>query len=101
MQRPGHPDEPFPSPRRAISVATPTGESLRIELYVVGARSAEGCPDVHVEDAPVVFQSGVVAARSWEEVEARWRGWGGSLEALRHVRDTYQCDRAPAASAPQ
>lgn len=101
VQRPGHPAEPFPSPRRAISVATPTGESLRIELYVVGARSAEGCPDVHVEDAPVVFRNGVVAARGWEEVEARWRGWGGSLEALRHVRDTYQCDEPPTASAPQ
>jgi len=101
VQRPGHPTEPFPSPRRAISVATPTGESLRIELYVVGARGAEGCPDVHVEDAPVVFRNGVVAARSWEEVEAQWRGWGGSLEALRHVRDTYQCEETPTASAPQ
>jgi hypothetical protein len=101
VQRPGHPADPYTSPRRAISVATPTGESLRIELYVVGARSAEGCPDVHVEDAPVVFQRGVVAARSWEEVEARWRSWGGSLESLRRVRDTYQCDeRAADASAP-
>src|SRR5688572_25199099 len=36
VQRPGRPAEPFPSPRRAVSVATPTGESLRIELYVVG-----------------------------------------------------------------
>jgi hypothetical protein len=101
VQRPGHPTEPFPSPRRAISVATPTGESLRIELYVVGARSAEGCPDVHVEDAPVVFRNGVVAARSWEEVEASWRDWGGSLEALRHVRDTYQCEEPSTASGPQ
>jgi hypothetical protein len=47
---------------------------------VVAARSAEGCPDVHVEDAPVVFRDGVVAARGWEAVEADWRGWGGSLE---------------------
>ena len=101
VQRPGHPDEPFPSPRHAISVATPTGETLRIELYVVGARSAEGCPDVHVEDAPVVFQRDAVAALGWEEVEARWRGWGGSLDSLRRVRDTYQCDLAPAASARQ
>lgn len=99
VQRPGHPDDPFPSPRQAISVAMPTGETLRIELYVVGARSAEGCPDVHVEDAPVVFQNGAVAALGWEEVEARWRGWGGSLESLRRVRDTYQCDLAPSASA--
>ena len=101
VQRPGHPDDPFPSPRRAISVATPTGETLRIELYVVGARSAEGCPDVHIEDAPVVFQRDAVAALGWEEIEARWRGWGGSLESLRRVRDTYQCDLAPAASAQQ
>lgn len=100
VQRPGHPAEPFPSPRRAISVATSTGESLRIELYVVGARSAEGCPDVHVEDAPVVFRDGVVAARGWDEVEASWRGWGGTLEALRHVRDTYQCVEPSTASAP-
>ena len=101
VQRPGHPAEPFASPRRAISVATPTGESLRIELYVVGARSAEGCPDVHVEDAPVVFRDGVVAARGWEDVEARWRDWGGSLEALRQVRDSYQCDEPPTAWAPK
>jgi hypothetical protein len=99
VQRPGYPAEPFPTPRRAISVATPTGEVLRIELYVVGARSAEGCPDVHVEDAPVVFRGGVVAARGWEEVEARWRGWGGSLDELRRVRDTYQCDAPSTASA--
>jgi hypothetical protein len=99
VQRPGHPADPYPSPRRAVSVATPTGEVLRIEMYVVGARSAEGCPDVHIEDAPVVFRNGVVAARSWEEVEARWRAWGGTLESLRHVRDTSQCDERTA-SAP-
>ena len=99
MQRPGYPQHPFASPRRAISVATPTGESLRIELYVVGARSAEGCPDVHVEDVPVVFREGVVAARGWEAVEASWRGWGGTLAELRSVRDTYQCSDAPAVGA--
>jgi hypothetical protein len=99
VQRPGHPDDPFPTPRQAISVATPTGDTLRIELYVVGARSAEGCPDVHVEDAPVVFQSGAVVAVGWEQVEARWRGWGGSLDSLRRIRDTYQCELAPDASA--
>jgi hypothetical protein len=99
VQRPGHPAQPFPSPRRAISVATPAGEVLRIELYVVGARSAEGCPDVHVEDVPVVFRGGVVAARGWEAVEARWRGWGGSLDELRRVRDTYQCEEPSTASA--
>jgi len=99
VQRPGYPQHPFASPRRAISVATPTGESLRIELYVVGARSAEGCPDVHIEDVPVVFREGVVAARGWEAVEASWRGWGGTLAELRSVRDTYQCSDAPAVGA--
>ncbi|HKA14840.1 MAG TPA: hypothetical protein VKH41_07475 [Myxococcota bacterium] len=99
VQRPGHPENPFPSPRRAISIATPTGESLRIELYVVGARSAEGCPDVHIEDVPVVFRDGVVAARGWEAVESSWRGWGGTLAELRAVRDTYQCSDPQAASA--
>ncbi len=98
VQRPGHPAKPFPSPLRTISLDTRAGESLRIEVYVVAARPAEGCPDVHIEDVPVVFRDGVVAARSWEEVEASWRSWGGSLETLRRVRDTHQCD-APRAES--
>ncbi len=101
VHRPGHPAEPFPSPLRQVSLETPTGDSLRIEVYVVAARSAEGCPDVQVDDVPVVFRDGVVAARGWEAVEAGWRSWGGSLEALRRIRDTHRCDAPFAASAPQ
>jgi hypothetical protein len=100
VERPGHPSEPFPTPLRAVAMKTPTG-SLQIELYVVAARAAEGCPDVHVEDVPVVFLDGVVAARSWEAVEASWRGWGGTLESLRRVRDTWRCDAPSNAGAAQ
>ena len=93
VERPGHPGEPFPTPLRTLALETPTGGSLRLELYVVAARAArEGCPDVHVEDAPVVFLDGVVAAHSWQVVEASWRGWGGTLESLRRVRDTWRCE---------
>jgi hypothetical protein len=101
VQRPGHPSDPFPSPLRAISLGKPAGETLRIEIYVVAARSAEGCPDVHVDGAPVVFRDGAVAAVGWEDVEASWRAWGGSLEALREARDTYQCSDPPSASGQQ
>jgi hypothetical protein len=100
VERPGHPSEPFPTPLRAVAMKTATG-SLQIELYVVAARAAEGCPDVHVEDVPVVFLDGVVAARSWEAVEASWRGWGGTLESLRRVRDTWRCDARATAGAAQ
>jgi hypothetical protein len=101
VQRPGHPEAPLPSPLRALALRTRDGAALRIELYVVAARAAEGCPDVHVESAPVVFRDGVVAAKSWEAVEARWRDWGGSLAELRAARDTYQCPDPPAAVAPR
>ena len=101
VERPGHPSDPFPTPLRALALATPTGGSLQMELYVVAARAATGCPDVHVEDVPVVFLDGVVAARSWETVEANWRGWGGTLESLRRVRDTWRCDAPSGAEAAQ
>jgi len=101
VERPGHPSEPFPTPLRAVALETAASGSLWIELYVVAARAAEGCPDVHVEDVPVVFQGGVVVARSWEAVEANWRSWGGTLESLRRVRDTWRCDAPPAAGAAQ
>ena len=97
VQRPGHPEDPYPSPRRTLALETPIGGALVLELYVVTARAAEGCPDVHVEDAPVVFRDGAVAALGWEDVEAGWRAWGGSLDALRDVRDTYQCSYVPPA----
>jgi hypothetical protein len=99
--RPGHPDQPFPTPLRTLALDTPSGRSLAIELYVVAARAAQGCPDVHVEDVPVVFLDGVVVACSWEAVEASWRQWGGTLESLRRVRDGWLCDARPAASAAQ
>jgi hypothetical protein len=101
VERPGHPGEPFPTPLRALALSTPAGGSLSIELYVVAARAATGCPDVHVEDVPVVFLDGVVAARSWEAVEAGWRGWGGTLESLRRARDTWRCDAPSGGGAAQ
>ena len=101
VERPGHPSEPFPSPLRSLALQTPNGRPLHVELYVVAARAAEGCPDVHVEDVPVVFLDGMVAARSWEAVEAGWRGWGGTLESLRRVRDTWRCDVPATAGAAQ
>jgi hypothetical protein len=48
-----------------------------------------------------VFRGGVVAARGWEAVEANWRSWGGTLAALRSVRDTYQCSDPPPMSASE
>ncbi len=46
VQRPGHPEDPYPSPRRTLALETPIGGALVLELYVVTARAAEGCPDV-------------------------------------------------------
>ena len=101
VRRPGHPGDPFPSPARTFTLEASAGEPLRIEVYVVAARGAEGCPDVQIEDVPVVFRGGVVAARGWEAVEAGWRSWGGTLAALRSARDTHQCTDPPAVSAAQ
>ena len=99
VHKPGHPGDPFPSPSRAFTLEPARGEVLRIELYVVAARKAEGCPDVQIEDVPIVFRGGAVAARGWESVEASWRDWGGTLAALRSARDTYRCESPPALSA--
>jgi hypothetical protein len=95
VHRPGHPDRPYPSPLRSFELRAPEGDPVQIELYVVAARAAAGCPDVHYEDAPVAFRRGVVAARGWHDVEASWRGWGGSLAQLRDARDGVRCDAAP------
>jgi hypothetical protein len=95
VHRPGHPGEPYPSPLRALALRTPEGDPVQVELYVVAARAAQGCPDVHYEDAPVAFRRGVVAARGWQTVEASWRAWGGSLAQLREVRDGSRCAEAP------
>jgi hypothetical protein len=95
VHRPGHPDQPYPSPLRSLALRPPAGEPVQIELYVVAARRAEGCPDVHYEDVPVAYRGGVVAARDWRAVEASWRGWGGSLAELRAARDGLRCSEAP------
>ena len=95
VHRPGHPDQPYPSPLRSLALVTPQGDPVQIELYVVAARRAEGCPDVHYEDVPVAFRGGAVAARDWQTVEASWRDWGGSLAQLRAARDGLRCSEAP------
>lgn len=97
VERPGHPGEPFPTPLRTFALTTPAGGELQLELYVVTARAASGCPDVHVEDVPVAFAGGVVVAHGWQAVEAGWRDWGGTLDSLRRVRDTRRCDAPTAA----
>jgi len=91
VRKPGHPDDPFPTPHRALELVAATGEPVRVEIYVVAARTAEGCPDVHWDDEPVAYLDGVVAGKGWVFVERRWRGWGGSLEALREVQNRHRC----------
>jgi hypothetical protein len=99
VQRPGHPEDPYPSPRRSLSLEA-GGEALRLELYVVAARSAEGCPDVHVEDAPVAFRSGTVAALGWEEVEANWRAWVDRSMSCATCGTPISASTRPAADEP-
>jgi len=91
VRKPNHPDAPFPTPLHALDLRAPDGRMVRLETYVVAARPAAGCPDFQYEDAPIVFIDGVVAAKSWEFVEWSWRGWGGSLAALRVVQDRHRC----------
>jgi len=91
VRRPGHPDEPFPTPLRVEELVAPDGSAVRLEIYVVATRSADGCPDHHYDDAPVLFMDGRVAGLDWEFVEWGWRGWGGRLEALRALQDRYRC----------
>jgi len=98
VRKPGHPDDPFPSPLHALALTTPTGERVEVEVYVVATRPARGCPDVHYDDMPVAYVDGVVAGTGWEFVEWRWRDWGGSLAALREAQDRFRC-REPAAPA--
>ncbi len=97
VERPGHPDAPFASPWRELALVARDGSRARVELYVVEAFPAEGCPDVALRTAPVAFAGDTVAAVGWADVEARWRAWGGTLEALRDARDTTEC-LAPAPS---
>jgi hypothetical protein len=65
---------------RISVLPTPAGESVRVELYVVAARSAEGCPDVHYEDVPVAFVDDVVVAR--ESAVASFADLRGQIAAL-------------------
>ena len=46
-----------------------------------------GTPDLLYDDAPVAYVDGRVVATTWEEVEWRWRGWGGELAGLRAIQD--------------
>lgn len=101
VERPGHPDDPFPSPLHELALTTPAGERVRVEVYVVATRSAPGCPDVHYEDTPVAYVDGVVAGKTWEFVEWHWREWGGALADLRAAQDRFHCpEPSPAEAAP-
>jgi len=97
VRRPGHPERPFPSPRRALTLTTPDGAAVRVEVYVVATRPAAGCPDVHFEDVPVAFVDGVVVAKGWPDLERSWRAWGGALQALRRVQERRLCEPETAA----
>ncbi len=98
VRRPGHPDDPFATPLRTLELATGAGSAVRVELYVVAAQPAEGCPDVHFRDVPIAFVGDTVAGTGWDFVERSWRGWGGSLAALREARDGRRCPPPPAVS---
>jgi hypothetical protein len=91
VRRPRHPDDPFPTPLRVEELVAPDGSAVRLEIYVVATRPADGCPDHHYDDAPVLFVDGRVAGLDWEFVEWGWRGWGGRLEVLRGLQDRYRC----------
>lgn len=91
VRKPGHPQDPFPTPLHRITLHPPDRSEVVLETYVVATRPEKGCPDFLYEDVPVVFVDGVVAVRSWEEVEWRWRGWGGGLDRLRWLQDRHRC----------
>lgn len=97
VARPGHPDAPFPTPLRRLRLLAPDGRDVQVDLYVVAAHAAEGCPDVQATLAPVVHVDGVVAASDWRTVETHWRAWGGELAALRAARTATRCDAAEVA----
>jgi hypothetical protein len=101
VPRPGHPDAPFPTPYRVTSFRTPGGDTVRLEVYVVAVRPADGCPDVQYEDAPVAYLNRRVAALSWDDLEWRWRAWGGDLGVLRALQDRFVCDREGLPEPPE
>jgi hypothetical protein len=70
---------------------------VRVEVYVVATRPAEGCPDVHFEDVPIAFVDGVVEGKGWGHLERRWRTWGGGLQALRSAQERRRCEPGTAA----
>lgn len=90
--RPGHPESPFPSPLRTAEWRTPEGRSIRVEVYVVAARPADGCPDVQVEGAPLAFVDGILVSKEWIALERSWRAWGGDLARLRALQDRLGCE---------
>lgn len=92
VRRPGHPDDPFSTPLHVAEWVGPAHERIRLEVYVVEARPAGGCPDVQYDDAPVVFVDGRVAGTTWEFVEQHWRDWGGDLRRLRRLQDRFSCE---------
>jgi len=99
--RPGHPDDPFPTPYRVTTFRTPGGDTVRLEVYVVAVRPADGCPDVQYEDAPVAYLNRRVATLSWDELEWRWREWGGDLGVLRALQDRFVCEGDPTPDPPE
>ncbi len=101
VRKPGHPGDPFPTPLHVVQLEAPDGRRVRLETYVVAARRAEGCPDFHYEDVPVVYVDGIVAGMTWEFVEWRWRNWGGELGRLRALQDRYRCSEPEAPERSQ
>lgn len=101
VPRPGHPDAPFPTPYRSTTFHTPGGDTVRLEVYVVAVRPAEGCPDVQYQDAPVAYLNRRVAALSWDDLEWRWREWGGDLGVLRALQDRFVCEREGPPEPPE
>lgn len=92
VRKPGHPDAPFATPHRVGAFTTPAGDRVRLEVYVVATRPAEGaCPDVQYDDAPVAYLNDRVVALDWDALEWRWREWGGDLGVLRALQDRFVC----------
>jgi hypothetical protein len=94
IRKPGHPDDPFPTPLHIVEFERFGHPLVRIETYVVATRLEKGCPDFGYDDRPVVFIDGIVAGLSWEFVEWRWQEWGGELARLRQIQDRHHCPEA-------